>query len=127
MAVRGYLVFVPFENVASYEFGGTSTVPGSVTQPDKVTVATTPGHLAGPFEVREVVRDDLPPGIDYTALTGKFQISIVRTDGTEDIGYPAIAADGTWRYHVPAGVRLAGMKSVSAGDIVSGKLELSEW
>lgn len=40
------------------EYGGTSTVPGSVTQPDKATVATTPGHLAGPFEVRKIIRDD---------------------------------------------------------------------
>jgi hypothetical protein len=51
VSVRGYLVFVPFENVASMEYGGTPTTPGSVTRPDMVTVATTPGHLAGPFEV----------------------------------------------------------------------------
>jgi len=46
VSVRGYLVFVPFENVASMEYGNNGA-------PDKVTVATTPGHLAGPFEVRE--------------------------------------------------------------------------
>jgi hypothetical protein len=60
MSVKGYLVFVPFENVASYEFGGTPTTPGSMTRPDKATVATTPGHLAGPFEVLEVVNDFSP-------------------------------------------------------------------
>lgn len=57
MGVRGYLVYVPFGNVASYEFGGTPATPGSVTRPDKATVATTPGHLAGPFEVRQVIND----------------------------------------------------------------------
>jgi hypothetical protein len=48
MAVRGYLVFVPFENIATMQYGNNGA-------PDRVTVATTPGHLAGPFEVREVV------------------------------------------------------------------------
>jgi hypothetical protein len=47
MAVRGYLVFVPFENVASMQYGNNGA-------PDQVTVATAPGQLAGPFEVREV-------------------------------------------------------------------------
>jgi hypothetical protein len=60
MSVKGYLVFVPFENVASMEYGGTPTTPGSVTRPDMVTVATTPGHLAGPFEVHQTVQDDAP-------------------------------------------------------------------
>jgi hypothetical protein len=58
VSVKGYLIFVPFENVASMEYGGTPTTPGSVTRPDMVTVATTPGHLAGPFEARQTVRDD---------------------------------------------------------------------
>ena len=57
MSVKGYLVFVPFENVASMEYGNTPTTPGSVTRPDMVTVATTPGHLAGPFEARQTVRE----------------------------------------------------------------------
>ena len=60
MSVKGYLVFVPFENVASCEFDGTSTVPGGVTRPDQVTVATTPGHLAGPFEVHETIQEAAP-------------------------------------------------------------------
>ena len=60
MGVKGYLVFVPFENVASMEYGGTPTTPGSVTRPDMVTVATTPGHLAGPFEVHQTVQDTAP-------------------------------------------------------------------
>lgn len=51
MSVKGYLVFVPFENVASYEYGNNGA-------PDKATVATTPGKLAGPFEVRQVVNDE---------------------------------------------------------------------
>jgi hypothetical protein len=50
MSVKGYLVFVPFENVASMEYGNNGA-------PDKVTAATTPGHLAGPFEARQTVRE----------------------------------------------------------------------
>lgn len=49
MAIKGYVVFVPGENVASMEYGA----PGD----DKATVATTPGHLAGPFEVVMTVSD----------------------------------------------------------------------
>ena len=44
MQTKGYLVFVPFGNVASMEYGNNG-------QPDMATVATTPGHLAGPFRV----------------------------------------------------------------------------
>jgi hypothetical protein len=51
MGVRGYLVFVPFENVASMEYGNNGA-------PDKATVATTPGHLAGPFQVVEAEQVD---------------------------------------------------------------------
>jgi hypothetical protein len=54
VAVQGYLVFVPFGNVASYEFGNNG-------QPDKATVATTPGQLAGPFLVARTVL--LAPGL----------------------------------------------------------------
>lgn len=50
MSVRGYLVFVPSENVASMQYGNNGA-------PDMVTVATVPGHLAGPFEVHETVQD----------------------------------------------------------------------
>lgn len=60
MSVKGYLVYVPFENVASYEFGGTPTTPGSSTRPDQATVATTPGHLAGPFEVHQTIQEAAP-------------------------------------------------------------------
>jgi hypothetical protein len=52
MSVKGYLVFVPFGNVASMEYGNDGA-------PDKVTVATTPGHLAGPFEVEQTVQDEV--------------------------------------------------------------------
>jgi hypothetical protein len=48
MAVKGYLVYVPFENIATMAYGNGE-------QPDKATVATTPGDLAGPFEVTAVV------------------------------------------------------------------------
>ena len=54
MTVRGYLVYVPFENVASMEYGSNG-------QPDKATVATEPGKLAGPFEVRRIVKDERVP------------------------------------------------------------------
>ena len=53
MGVKGYLVFVPFENVATYEFSNNGA-------PDKVTVATVPGCLAGPFEVHQVIQDPVP-------------------------------------------------------------------
>lgn len=49
MGVKGYLVFVPFENVATMEYGNNGA-------PDKITAATTPGHLAGPFEVHQTVQ-----------------------------------------------------------------------
>ena len=32
---------------------------GNNGQPDKATIATEPGKLAGPFEVKHVVRDDM--------------------------------------------------------------------
>jgi hypothetical protein len=67
------------------------------------------------------------PDVDYPALTGKFWVSITRNDGTEDRGYPAIAADGSWRYHVPAGIRLFGASAVTAGDVISGKIDISSW
>lgn len=44
MAINGCLLHVPFENVASMEYGNNG-------QPDMATVATVPGHLAGPFRV----------------------------------------------------------------------------
>lgn len=50
MTVKGYLVYVPAENVASMAYGSSGA-------PDEVTVATTPGHLAGPFEVERAVHD----------------------------------------------------------------------
>jgi predicted phage tail protein len=50
VSVRGYMIFVPFENIASMEYGSSGA-------PDKVTVATTPGHVAGPFEVESTVQD----------------------------------------------------------------------
>lgn len=50
MSVKGYLVYVPFENVASMEYGNNGA-------PDKATVATAPGHIAGPFEVEQVIQD----------------------------------------------------------------------
>lgn len=50
MAVKGYLVFVPFGNVAAMEYGSNGA-------PDKVTVATEPGKLAGPFEVHQTLQD----------------------------------------------------------------------
>jgi hypothetical protein len=53
VSIKGYLVFVPFENVASMEYGNNGA-------PDKATVATAPGHLAGPFGVREVVGSATP-------------------------------------------------------------------
>jgi hypothetical protein len=53
VSIKGYLIFVPFENVASMEYGNNGA-------PDKATVATTPGHLAGPFEVREVIGPATP-------------------------------------------------------------------
>lgn len=52
MAVRGYLVYVPFGNVATMQYGSNGA-------PDKVTVATVPGHLAGPFEVHQTLQDPL--------------------------------------------------------------------
>jgi hypothetical protein len=66
-------------------------------------------------------------GTDYAALTGKFWLVIARSDGTEDRGYPAIKADGSWTYHVPAGVSLAGGSPVNPGDTVSGQIDLSDW
>jgi hypothetical protein len=48
MAVKGYLVYVPFGNIATMAYGNGA-------DPDKATVATTPGDLAGPFEVTAVV------------------------------------------------------------------------
>jgi hypothetical protein len=51
MAIRGYLVFIPFGSVASMEFGA----PGD----DTVMVARTTGQLAGPFEVVQVIADKL--------------------------------------------------------------------
>lgn len=48
MTVKGYLVYVPFENVASMAYGNGA-------DPDMASVATTPGDLAGPFEVKAVV------------------------------------------------------------------------
>lgn len=65
--------------------------------------------------------------IDYTAFTGQFWLSITRKDGTEDRGYPAIKADGSWTYYVPAGVYLVGVAAVDPGDTVSGKLDFSDW
>lgn len=50
MSVKGYLVFVPFENIATMQYGNNGA-------PDQVTVATTPGHIAGPFEVEQTVQD----------------------------------------------------------------------
>lgn len=53
MSVKGYLVFVPFENVASMEYGNNGA-------PDKVTVAKVRGHLVGPFEVHQVIQEAAP-------------------------------------------------------------------
>lgn len=50
MSVKGYLVFVPLENVASMEYGSNGA-------PDKATVATASGHVAGPFEVHQTIQD----------------------------------------------------------------------
>jgi len=53
MAVRGYLVFVPFENVASMEYGSNGA-------PDMVMIAKVRGHLVGPFEVHQVIQEPAP-------------------------------------------------------------------
>ena len=42
--MKPFLVKVPGENVATWQAGNQGA-------PDQVTVATTPGQLAGPFEV----------------------------------------------------------------------------
>ena len=51
--VSGYVVFVPFASVASMAYGNNG-------QPDMATVATEPGHLAGPFRVITPVRGQPP-------------------------------------------------------------------
>lgn len=66
-------------------------------------------------------------GIDYLALTGQFWLVVTRKDGTEDRGYPALKADGSWTYYVPAGVRYVGTAAVESGDTVSGKIDVSQW
>jgi hypothetical protein len=66
--------------------------------------------------------------IDMLLLGGQeFSISVTRTDGTVERVPVTPAADGTWTYLVPDGVRLVSTHEVQAGDTVSGKIEVSVW
>jgi hypothetical protein len=75
MSVKGYLVFVPFENIATMQYGNNGA-------PDRVTVATTPGHLAGPFEVHQTVQD---PAAMAMALRSAVKAGAIREQ--EAIGH----------------------------------------
>lgn len=56
MSEGSYYVRVPYSNVASYAYGNGG-------QPDRVTVATEPGKVAGPFDVMPFSRGKIEDAI----------------------------------------------------------------
>lgn len=93
MAVKGYLVFVPFENVASMDYG-------SATRPDRAVVATTPGDLAGPFDVAAVVRGSVADAVKAAKIAAGLPVE----EGTTRTHSPSGDFTETETRIIPAGV-----------------------
>jgi hypothetical protein len=74
--------------------------------------------------LREARRNAAVAAVLRTGL----HLVIVRQDGNEDRVVPEVSEDGsTWSYLVPEGVTMAGGHPVTAGDTVSGRIEVSAW
>lgn len=107
-------------NAADTDYLSTENLPGLEERIDRLAAAV---GLGGEEENQAAAS----AGIDYLALTGQFWLVVTRKDGTEERGYPALKADGSWTYYVPAGVRLVGTARVQSGDTVWGKIDASQW